>query len=295
MEDEGAGSLQPERKKVAERNINADGMAYSVMAGIGDAYLPAALVLLGATEFYIGMLAALPQFCGAAFQFLSLSAIRLIKSRKLLVLIASALQALTWLGIVLLILWPSPVSDDLILGLFSLGAGLSLFANPAWSSWIADIIPGNERAVFFARRNKLMQIVLFITIFVAGLAVRQLQLEYGLSLAFAAIFLVAFAARASTVWFHSRVDDVKYEIRLINEIQLKHLFLLPAYKNELWFLIFVALMSFSVQFASPFFTPYMLNSLRFDVCMLGTLTTIAIVAKIVSFPYWGKEIGRAHV
>ena len=47
-------------------------MAYSVMSGLGDAYLPAALVLLGASDFWIGMLAALPQLLGGISQSFSL-------------------------------------------------------------------------------------------------------------------------------------------------------------------------------------------------------------------------------
>ncbi|MCX6770075.1 MAG: MFS transporter [Candidatus Micrarchaeota archaeon] len=85
---------------------------------------------------------------------------------------------------------------------------------------------------------------------------------------------------------------MKYEITLTKEIGLKHLFLLPSYKNEIWFLAFVALMNFTVQFASPFFTPYMLNTLHMEVSTLGMLTAIAIVAKVISYRYWGKAIDR---
>lgn len=291
-EDKDASMLTLEQKKRAMKNINLDGMAYSIMAGLGDAYLPAALVFMGASDFLIGLLAALPQLCGAMLQFFALPALRIIKSRKWMVIAGSLLQAMTWLAIAALIFWPVPLSADIIIVLFSIGAGASLFVNPAWSSWIADIVPGNERPVFFANRNRLMQLVLFIATFGAGYLINMLQMQYTAAIAFGAVFTIAFLCRLSTVFFHARTSDIKYEMKLTNEIGLRHLFLLPAYRNELWFLGFVALMNFSVQFASPFFTPYMINNLKMDVGTLGMLTAIAIVTKIISFPYWGAAIDR---
>jgi MFS family permease len=291
-QEEGGNFLTLEERRRSMKAITADGMAYSVMAGLGDAYLPAALVLLGAGDFLIGLLAALPQLCGAALQFFSLSALRIVKDRRLFVVAGSLFQALCWLPIMAAMLWPGELSGEMAIAFFSLGFGAAMFINPAWSSWVADIIPGNERAAFFAKRNRLMQVVLFIVIFGAGMGIRELQLQHSAGAVFAGVFGVAFIARLSTVFFHAQTSAVPYEVKLASEIQLKHLFLLPAYKNELWFLGFVALMNFSVQFCSPFFTPYMLSNLKMDVGALGALTAISIAAKIVSYPYWGKAIDR---
>jgi len=291
MEENGS-SLSLEQRKQSMRSITADGMAYSVMAGLGDAYLPASLVLLGASDFWIGMLAALPQLFGGISQSFSLAVLRLFRDRKLLVLAGSIFQALTWLPIIALLLWPGDLSVPLIIFFFSLGTGASLMINPVWSSWVADIVEQNERAHFFANRNKLMQVMLFIATFGGGMILRDLQMHYAVAISFAMMFCAAFIFRATTALFHMRTAKVPYEIKLMNEIQTKHLFLLPAYKNELWFLGFVALMNFSVQFAAPFFTPYMLNTLKMDIGMLGALTAISIIAKILAFPYWGAAIDR---
>ncbi len=290
--DEGTATLPEGERKPSMRNITADGMAYAVMAGLGDAYLPASLVLLGAGDFLIGLLAALPQIVGAALQFFSLSAMRAVKSRRLLVVAGSLAQALCWLPIIATMLWPGNLSPEIAIVFFSIGFGAALFVNPAWSGWVADVVPENERAGFFARRNRLMQVALFVATFGGGWIIQALQLQYSAGIAFAAMFGIAFIARMSSAWFNSRTADVPYEAKLASEVKFKHLFLLPAYRNELWFLGFVALMGFSVQFASPFFTPYMLNNLGLDIGALGTLTAIAIVAKIIAYPYWGHAIDR---
>jgi MFS family permease len=290
--EENRSSLSLEQRKKSMKSITADGMAYSVMAGLGDAYLPASLVLLGASDFWIGMLAALPQLFGGISQSFSLSVLRLVKDRKMLVVAGSIFQALAWLPIIALLLWPGELSVPLIIFFFSLGAGASLMINPIWSSWVADIVEPNERASFFANRNKLMQVMLFAVTFGGGMVLRDLQLHYAVATSFAIVFGIAFLSRLSTAVFHLRTASVPYEIKLMNEIKTKHLFLLPSYKNELWFLAFVALMNFSVQFASPFFTPYMLNELSMDIGTLGILTAISIITKVIFFPYWGAAIDR---
>lgn len=291
-EESGIAALPAGERKRSMANISADGAAYSVMAGLGDAYLPAALVFLGAGDFIIGLLAALPQAVGAALQLFSLSAMRIVKGRRLLVVAGSLLQALCWLPVIAIMLWPGELAPELAIGFFSIGFGAALFVNPAWSSWVADIVPENERAGFFARRNRLMQAALFAATFAGGWAIQALQLQHSAGVAFAAVFCIAFAARVASVWFNSRTADVPYEAALASEVKFKHLFLLPSYRNELWFLGFVALMGFSVQFASPFFTPYILNNLGLDVGALGTLTAIAIATKIIAYPYWGRAIDR---
>jgi len=292
MENGEDGRLSYEERKKSMSNSVADGMGYSIMSGFGDAYLPAAAIALGAGNFYLGLLSALPQLVGAVLQFFTLNILRFAKDRKLIVMAGALLQSLCWLPIIALLLWPGELSAGLVLVFFSLGSGISLMINPIWSSWITDIVPENDRPGFFANRNRLMQLVLFASTFATGIILQQLQLGLPATVAFAAVFAIPFLARLSTVLFHFRTSNVRYDLQLIREIRLKHLFLLPAHRNELWFLVFIAMMNFAVQFASPFFTPYMLNELHFDLGMLGIMTALSVLAKIVSYPYWGKAIDR---
>ncbi len=286
------GGLDAAARKKSMGCVIADGMFYAAMTGIGDAYVPAAAIALGANDFFIGLLAALPQFMGAVFQFGTLQAMRVVKNRKLLVVSGSLLHALCWLPAIALLMWPGAYSIPLTIFFFSLGSGISLMINPVWSSWVADLVPENERAGFFAGRNRFMQLVLFACTFATGLLLAWLQLWLAATTAFALMFALPFFFRLASAAFNAMASNVEYDLQLVREIKLKHLFLLPSYRNELWFLVFMALVNFSTQIAAPFFTPYMLNDLGMDVGMLGILTAAAILAKIVSYPYWGKAIDR---
>ena len=292
MEMNEAPVLGPEDSKRSMHSITAEGMTSSMMSGIGDAYISAAAVTLGASNFYIGMLTAVPQLLGAITQSMSLSALRILKDRKVMLMAGTLLHSLCWLPIIATLIWPSAFSIPVLIAFFSLGTAASLFINPAWSSLVSDIVEPNKRAEFFAHRNQLMQVVLFIATFGTGFVLSALEAQYEARLAFAFVFFFAFLSRLSSVYYDFKTSNVKYEVAFLNEIKFKHLFLLPAYKNELWFLAYVALMNLAVQFCSPFFIPYMLNNLKYDIGTVGLLTAIAILAKVVCFPYWGKAIDQ---
>ncbi|MBM3228909.1 MFS transporter [Candidatus Parvarchaeota archaeon] len=269
-----------------------DGVAFSVSAGIGDNYIPAAAILNGAGALQVGLLSAIPQFIGSLLQFLSFPLMRRIGSRKAMVLGGVALQSISWLAVAATMFYPGELSFWVMLGAFSLGVGISLMVNPAWASWIADLVPENQRPHFFASRNRLMNLALFVSTFAAGIMLRDLSASLGVRIAFALIFLAAFLARALTYYFHNKVSEPEFRPMMMHEVHLKHLFLLPAYKKELTFLIFISLMNFATQVASPFFTPYMLQSLGFDLAGIGFVSAVAIIVKVASLPYWGSMIDR---
>lgn len=284
--------LDPQAQRNAMRNSDLNGMSYAAMVGMGDTYIPAAALSLGATSFEIGLLAAFPQFLGAVFQSFSMPALRLFKSRKWATVAGDAFQGLVYLPIIALLLWPGPLSVPLLILFFSLGTAATLMINPAWSSWVSDIVPDNARPGFFANRSRLMHLALFIATFGAGYALRELQLNYAAAIAFSAVFIAASLSRAASAYFNCRIPDIKYEIQLFREIRFGQLFLLPGYRHELWFLAFMGIMTATTQFAAPFFLPYMLEGLHLDLGLVGLLLAVSIIAKIAFFPYWGWASDR---
>ncbi len=267
-----------------------DGVLFSLMTGLGDNFLPAAAVLGGATSFQIGLLSAIPSLAGSVFQFFAGPLLRLVGSRKKFVIAGVGLHAIAWLLIAGIMFYPGEISFWALLAVYSMGFGINLLVNSAWSSWIADLVPENERARFFADRNRYLNLALFTATFLGGIFLRDVDLGFGQKAAFALIFFIAFMARALSLYFHAKIFEPEFKPMLMHEIGLKHLFLLPSYKNELSVILFLSIMTFSTQIASPFFTPYMITDLKFDLGMIGAITSIAIVARIISQRYWGNMI-----
>src|SRR5690349_17480409 len=85
-----------------------EGASAAVMQGSGETYLSAFALLLHATPFQIGLLAAVPPIIGTAAQLLSVKVLDRVKSRKPLILFGAAGQALAWLPLFFLpMLFPS--------------------------------------------------------------------------------------------------------------------------------------------------------------------------------------------
>ncbi|MFA5105408.1 MAG: MFS transporter [Candidatus Micrarchaeia archaeon] len=272
------------------KNSIYDGVLFSAMTGLGDNFLSAAAVLGGAVEFQIGLLAAVPNLAGSIFQFIASPLLRKIGSRRTLVVAGVGLQAITWLIIAAIMFYPGELPFWALLAAYSLGFGLNLMINPAWSSWIADLVPESERARFFADRNRYVNLALFTATFLGGIFLRDIDLGFGQKAAFAIIFFIAFMARAFGMYFLSKTSEPEFKPALMHEVGLRHLFLLPSYKNELSVILFLSVMNFSAQIASPFFTPYMILDLKFDLGMVGAVTAIAIIMRTVTLRYWGKMI-----
>ena len=73
------------------RAIIGDGVAFSVMVGAGESYIPAFALAAGLGEITAGLVATLPMLVGAAFQLVSPAAVRRLGSqRRWVVLCASA-------------------------------------------------------------------------------------------------------------------------------------------------------------------------------------------------------------
>ena len=289
MQDENGQGAPSQRKQDLKYSIY-DGSLFSVMSGFGDNFLSAAAVIGGASSFDIGLLSAVPYAAGSLFQFFSSPLIRALKSRKTLVVGGVALQALTWLIVALIMFYPGKLPFVALLAAYSVGFGINLMINPAWSSWIADLVPDNERAKFFAERNRYVYLLLFTATFLGGIILSDLNAGIGEKAAFAVIFFLACMARAIGAFFLLKTSEPEFKPMLMHEVALKHLFLLPSYKNELSVILFLSVMNFSAQIAAPFFTPYMITNLNFDLGMVGAITSISIIMKMVSQRYWGSMI-----
>jgi hypothetical protein len=139
--------------------------------------------LLGASDFHLGLIAALP----AAVGLLQLPAsLRQSDSRLL--------GRLLWVPIALLpLLAPAPLRLPLFLLLLLVSSALLTIVVPAWTSWMSEIVPAETRGRYFARRNTLAGIVAMLVPLPAGwaldLAVKQKL--YDPKLGFAALFVLA--------------------------------------------------------------------------------------------------------
>jgi len=122
--------------------------------GIGGAPVVGMFRQLGASPFWIGLLAALPPLA-TFFQPVSSYIISRTGSRKRTFIWAATPGRLTWFFIVTLAYFLPPGMATIV-ALFALVLFSNLsdaFSAPAWYSWVSDLVPEEERGNFWGTRQ----------------------------------------------------------------------------------------------------------------------------------------------
>jgi MFS family permease len=276
-----------------------DAASYSVMVGMGETYIAAFAVALGAGGISTGLLTTLPIFAGSILQLMTPHAVRWLGSHRKWVVICATTQALALLFMPVAILlegWSAMVVY--LAATIYWASGQS--SNPAWNTWIEDVIPANLRTRFFARRSRISQMFLL-----SGFVIGGLVLETGKSwttgdtgatnwtfVAFTILFLVAAVCRFASASFlagHSEPNAGRiYE----EHISLKQWSRRLREHSGARLLVFLFAMQASVYISGPYFTPYMLRELHFSYLSFMSLTSICLIGKAVALPFWGRFAHR---
>lgn len=279
----------PDRIKKSMRYSIIDGSFWSVMYGMGERYLSAFAVFLKATNMQIGLLASLPLLFGSIFQFFSVKLIDTFKSRKRFVVITALIQAFTWIPIIFVYYMGNLKVYFLILfAIFYFVSGL--ISSPAWNSWISDLVPPEQRGAYFAKRSKIIGLVILLATIAGGIVLQSfkdgMEKQY---LGFFALFAFAFFARLLSAFFLNK----KYEPP-ISKPEERDAFTFiefikqARFRNYGLFVIFLTIMNFSVYVAVPFFAAYMLYDLRLSYFAYMILISVSFLARYITLPVWGS-------
>ncbi len=280
--------LQKKIKKSLSYSI-AEGSFWSVMIGAGEKYLSAFAVFLKATNTQIGLLTSLPTLFSSFGQLLTPKLIEIFKTRKKFIVASIFIQALSWL---------------LILSVFFLGKFkvyyLILFAviywiagsisSPAWSSMMGDLVSPEQKGKYFAKRTKIIVLIIFIVTALAGLLLDLFkngpERQY---LGFAAIFLTAMLARlASTFCLSRQYEPEMTRAKKAEQFSFIEFIKEAPHRNFGLFVIFMGLMSFGVYISAPFFVAFMLYDLKLSYTQFMILLSASLITKYLSYPAWGK-------
>ena len=270
-----------------------DGVANSVATGAGDNFVSAYAVSLGATNFQLGLLSALPTLIPVE---LFTSKTMEKYSRKQIMMIGTFIQIIMYALIALigLFLFKQPMlAASLLIFLFTIYASTGLFMSPAWGSWMKDLTEKISIGRYFGIRNKIFGIVSIITIIFGGVLLSYFKKINAVFIGFAVLFAVAAIGR-----FISRQYQKKqYEPRLkLNKGYYFSFweFIKKAHTNNYGkFAIFIAFLTFAVNISGPFFAPYLLNDLKFNYFTYTLIQlVVSSVATLVTMPLWGKFVDK---
>ncbi len=277
------------------RYVIYDGIASQSMGILtGGAFLIAFAVKLDASNFVIGLLAAI----GPLAQLLQLPAIFLVekfRNRKTITILAAGLSRICWLIIALSpFIFPPQISVLVMLILLFTLSAFGAVSNCSWNSWMRDLVPESIMGTYFSKRMRLaVGTGIILSLLAAGFldywknAMPEKELE-GYSLLFGAGFMFGI----SGLFFLANTPETKMPPPEKGQ-KLFSLLTMP-FKNENFrrLIIFMCSWNFAVNLAGPFFMVYMLKRLGLSMSFIIGLSVISQVFNFLFLKIWGKYTDR---
>jgi MFS family permease len=286
-------------KKQDLKNSIYDGIFAHMFATLtGGVFLTGFALYLGMNEFMIGLLGAMP-FLATIFQVPTSYLIGKTGRRKKVAYWAAAGARLMWIPVLLFGILPIYMHLNrprFVLTLVFLSHAFVSISYVSWLSWMSDLVPEGIRGRFFGTRNMLNGAAGMMALLIFGTLLDHLKSHphWGSSLGFSVIFLSAVSFGILSLRFLNRVSEPLIEGSASHPSSENHLWLPFRQVNFRRFLVFILLWSFSVYFASPFFTLYFLRDLRFSYGFVALLSTASSLADLVGMRFWGRISDRVQ-
>ena len=274
-------------------------MAFSVMVGCGETYFSAFALALGLGPVAAGMVASVPVLFGALLQLASPLAVARIGSNRRWVVVCTVVQACCFIPMVW---WAIRGDAELweLLAAASIYWSAGMASVPAWTAWMASLVPDQLRTPYFANRNRLSQFAVFLGFVLSGLVLQWGEARESLLTAFAAMFVVAGLARlVSTACLWScreppppAVDETAAPDATPLARRVTGALHGMAGRRSGRIVAYLCCFVFGTQLAAPYFTPYMLRELGFSYHAFMLVFGTAFLSKALLLPAIGRLASR---
>jgi len=295
MEKEQVEKNEEQLKEEAKKISIKEGAAFSVMEGMGVRYITPYALALGAQNFMVGILSSLPALLG---NFSQIKTIKLMRKypRKKIVRSTTFLQAVSWIPIIFIgFLFMSNkisilTSSVLLIIFYTLMTTFGALANPAWNSWMKDVVKKSS-GEYFGRKSRISGAIALISMLLAGFILDYFE-KTNIFLGFAIIFSIATIGRIiSSNYFVKKYEpELKYDEKTY--FTFKQFAGKMLSNNFGHFVLFVSLITLATAIASPFFAVYMLKNLRLSYSAYTIVTISSIISTLIFLPFHGRLIDK---
>lgn len=282
-----ASNLSEAEVKTGLKYVIGDGLATEAMTTLtGGAFLVAFALLLGATNFEIGLLAALPTLTNI-FQLVSIWLVRRYNNRRAISVICSLLARIPLIVIgVLPLLAGVDTIEPVIFFLFFYYLFASI-AGPSWNAWMKDLVPEHLLGTYFAKRLRNMQllnVILSISLAIFIDYIKDHFAAYELTV-YSVMFIIAGTAGVVGALVLSKAPEP------VSTLTNEHIFrlLMRPLKDANFrrLLLFNSAWIFAFNLATPFFNVFMMKTLGLSLSFIIGLTILSQLSSIATVRMWG--------
>ncbi|MGQ9632427.1 MAG: MFS transporter [bacterium] len=238
---------------------------------------------LGASQFQIGILAALPAFANV-FQIFSSYFVERLNRRKLYVWSLAIVHRLLLSLLVLIpLVFPPSLSVLVLLIVVFISFSSASISSPAVNKWLSDLVPLEARGKYFGRRNTIMALVGTSLGLVAGRTLDIFPGYRGFLIVYMAGFVFAIMNLASFLLIQE--PPIRGEIK---RVEFKELFTKPP-QNKVFmrFVLYFMLWAFANGLSAPYYSVFMIQRLKLSYTLITILGAVSALMTILSYRLWG--------
>ena len=273
------------------RAVIRDGMASTAMGTFtGGVFLTAYALKLGASNYIIGLLAAIAPLM-TLVQIPSIYLIEKVKNRKAVVVSASFASRAFWLLVAgIPFLFPASIGIKVLVVGLALYSIFGAISGTAWGPWLRDLLPQDRLGRFFSSRMIASTVLGIVLSLACATYIDQWkkffpeQEIYGYSI----LFLLGFVAGIIGVYFLWTIPEPRMSVP---EKRVGFLGILATpFKDENFrkLMAFSGSWTFAINLAAPFFTVYMIKRLEFPMSFIIGLSVVSQVTHLVFLKIWGR-------
>lgn len=273
-----------------------DGLAYSLMVGLGESFFSAFVLARGHGEVAASLIATAPLFVGSLIQLSGPKMTTLMGSLRRWMLTVAAVQALSLLILALFSQTSSGYGAIFLVCTLFWTAGLA--AGPAWNAWLIQLIPPRVRTGFFASRSRWCHLFIFLGLVAGGVILHETKRHDQVMMGFALAFTLAALARFVSTWALAQHEAPPINTLSEGPLHLKAMnrkFQSSALRP---LMIFLLLFQGATHISSSFFTPFMLQQLHLDYATYMALLAAALLSRFVALAFardWIERWGLRRV
>lgn len=275
------------------KNVTIDGLSAEAMVVFtSGTFLTALAIHMGASNFQLGLFAALPTFT-TIFQLAAIWLVRRFNNRRLITVVFNFLARLPLIAIgIMPMLFSGSTTIAVLLLLLFFQHIFGDIAGASWNAWMKDLIPQQRLGGFFSRRTRMAQTLNVTLSLATAIGLDFIKRHYPAQeiAAYTTLFLAGGALGMVSVYLLLRTPEPVAE-----QIEEKVLPLLwKSLKNSNFkkLLMFNSLWAFSLNLATPFFAVFMMKSLGLPVAYLIGLGILSQLSGILSLNLWGRYSDR---
>lgn len=276
------------------------GMRYSTIEGSfatvfialsTGAFLTGYALMLGAEEFVIGLIGAIPLIT-QSMQIFGSHLLKKYKSPQKLAIISSAFNRWIWAFLIFLPFanFNSEIKITIFLLILFISSSAGTILANIWTTWMGEIVPKRLWGKYFGKRTAYNNAVNIVVFFFTATVLDHLK-KHSVELGYSIIASICFLSGVVTTLLFKYHPDVHFEFT--DRTPLKDELMKPLRdKNFRKFIFFFALWNFSIGFSAPFMSFHMLTNLKVNFSTIAVFNLLTMSLNVLFSQWWGKLIDR---